>query len=102
MLLLSCAIAQNSAVTTIRSVTAARQGGNLRVEIMLSAPVKPSSETASNPDRILLDLPDTISNDNIKSVAVHANGVRRVRTGQHSTNPLVTRIVLDLDRAIQR
>jgi AMIN domain len=98
MLLLSCAIAQNSAVTTIRSVTAARQGDNLRVEIMLSAPVKPSSETASNPDRILLDLPDTISN-NIKSVGVHANGVRRVRTGQHSTNPLVTRIVLDLDRA---
>ncbi|HEX3572105.1 MAG TPA: hypothetical protein VHU44_14905, partial [Acidobacteriaceae bacterium] len=34
-----------------------------------------------------------------RSVAVNANGVRRVRTGQHSTNPLVTRVVLDLDQA---
>ena len=54
------------------------------MELTLSAPVKPSFETASNPDRILLDLPDTASNDNLRSVAVNANGVRRVRTGQHN------------------
>ncbi len=100
MLLLSCATAQNTAVTaTVQSVTAVRQGADLRVEVTLSAPVKPSFETASNPDRILLDLPETICNDNIRSVAVHANGVRRVRTGQHSTRPLITRVVLDLDQA---
>ena len=64
-----------------------------------SAAVKPSFETASNPDRILLDLPDTNSNDRVKSVAVNAVGVRRVRTGLHSTSPLVTRVVLDLDQA---
>ena len=100
MLLLSCAAAQNGAGTaTVQRVTTALQGGDLRVELTLSAPVKPSFETASNPDRILLDLPDTSSNDNLRSVAVNANGVRRVRTGQHSTNPLVTRVVLDLDQA---
>src|SRR6202051_3079519 len=100
MLLLSCAAAQNSAGTaTVQHVTTAIQGGDLRVELTLSAPVKPSFETASNPDRILLDLPDTTSSDNLRSVAVNANGVRRVRTGQHSTNPLVTRVVLDLDQA---
>jgi len=100
MLLLSCAMAQNNAQTvTVQSVTTARQGTDLRVEVTLSAAVKPSVETASNPDRILLDLPDTTCNDNVKSVAVHANGVRRVRTGQHSTRPLITRVVLDLDQA---
>src|SRR5271169_2486043 len=100
MFLLSCAAAQNTAGTvTVQSVTAAREGTGLRVEITLSAPVRPSFETASNPERILLDLPDTTSNDRIKSVAVNANGLRRVRTGQHSTSPLVTRVVLDLDQA---
>jgi hypothetical protein len=100
MLLLSCATAQNSAVTArVQSVTAVRQGADLRVEVTLSSPVKPSFETASNPDRILLDLPETICNDSIKTVAVHANGVHRVRTGQHSTSPPVTRVVLDLDQA---
>lgn len=100
MLLLSCAAAQNSAVTArVQNVTAVRQGADLRVEITLSATVKPSVETASNPDRILLDLPDTICNDNIRTVPVHANGLKRVRTGQHSTNPIITRVVLDLDHA---
>ncbi|MGB8065476.1 MAG: AMIN domain-containing protein [Candidatus Sulfotelmatobacter sp.] len=77
----------------------ARESGNLRIEITLSAPVKPSAATAVHPDRILLDLPNTTSNDDIRNVSVHANGVRRVRTGQHSMSPLITRVVLELDQA---
>ncbi|HYM78615.1 MAG TPA: AMIN domain-containing protein [Candidatus Dormibacteraeota bacterium] len=99
MLLLSCAAAQNTASTvTVKNVTTAREGSDLRVEITLSAPVKPSVETAANPNRIVLDFPDTICYDNTKNVAVHVNGVRQVRTGQHSTAPYVTRVVLDLDQ----
>jgi hypothetical protein len=99
MMLLSCATAQKSATpATVQNVTAVRQGSGLRVEITLSAPVQPSIETASNPDRILLDLPETICNDDIKTVTVQANGLKRVRTGLHSTSPIVTRVVLDLDQ----
>ncbi len=99
MLLLACATAQNAAgPATLQSVTTARQGADLRVEVILSGPVQPSFDTASNPDRILLDLPDTRSNDAVKTVPVHVNGVLRVRAGQHSTSPLVTRVVLDLDQ----
>jgi hypothetical protein len=100
ILLLSCAVAQNIAgKATVQTVTTARHGSDLQVEVTLSAPVKPSVETASNPERILLDLPETACGDKIKIVPVHANGVRRVRTGQHSVSPLVTRVVLDLDQA---
>jgi AMIN domain len=99
MLLLSCATAQHAAgPATLQSVTTARQGTDVRVEVTLSGPVQPSFDTASNPDRILLDLPDTRSNDAVKTVPVHVNGVLRVRAGQHSTSPLVTRVVLDLDQ----
>ena len=77
----------------------AREEGNLRIEITLSAPVKPSAATAVHPDRILLDFPNTTSNDDIRNVPVHANGVRRVRTSRHSTSPLITRVVLELDQA---
>ena len=99
MLLVSCALAQTTTgPATLQSVTTARQGSGLRVEVALSAPVTPATDTASNPDRILLDLPNTSSSDGIKTIAINANGVRRVRTGQHSTSPLVTRVVLDLDQ----
>lgn len=99
VLALSCAAAQNSANVTVQNVVAAQQGNTLRVEITLSAPVNPSFETAENPHRILLDLPGTTAGSNNKTLSVNANGVRRIRTGQHSTNPLVTRVVLDLDQA---
>src|SRR5215467_6056121 len=97
VLLISCAVAQNPTPFTVRKVTTSRQGSDLRIEITVSAPVKPSVDTAENPNRILLDFPNTICNNNTKSVAVHANGVRQVRTAQHSTAPYVTRVVLDLD-----
>src|SRR3981081_2155059 len=100
MLLLSLAAAQNTAgIATVQSVAVTREGAYLRLEVTLSSPVKPAVETAVHPDRILLDLPDTICTDKTKQVEIHANGVRRVRTAQHSTSPLVTRVVLDLDQA---
>jgi len=98
VVLLSCAAAQNAAVpVTVQAVKAFRAGTDLRIEITLSAPVKPSVETASHPDRILLDFPGTVCTDNTKKVPVRTNGVRLVRTAQHSTDPLITRVVLDLD-----
>jgi len=96
-LLLSCAAAQNSAGPSIvQNVAAAREGADLRIEITLSAVVQPSVETAVNPDRILLDFPNTAC-DSARNLSVGANGVRSVRTAQHSRTPLVTRVVLDLD-----
>lgn len=99
VLALSCAAAQNSANVTVQNVVTAQQGSNLRIEITLSAPVNPSVETADNPHRILLDFPGATPGSNTRTLSVNANGVRRVRTGQHSTNPMVTRVVLDLDQA---
>jgi hypothetical protein len=96
-LMLSCAAAQNPSPASVRSVKTSHQGSDLRIEITVTAPVKPSVETAENPHRILLDFPNTVCNDSTKNVSVHANGVRQVRTAQHSTAPYVTRVVLDVD-----
>jgi hypothetical protein len=102
LLLLSSAAAQNNgAVATVQSVRASQDGTDVRVEITLSAAVEFSVEKAENPDRILLDFPDTTCNSSTKSVAVNRNGISRVRTAQHSTNPMVTRVVLDLDQPHQ-
>src|SRR3981081_2261962 len=100
MLLLSCALAQDTAgAATVQSVKVIREGAYLRLEVTLSSPVKPSVETAIQPDRILLDLPDTICTEKTKQVEIHANGVRRVRTAQYSHTPLGARVVCDRDQA---
>lgn len=99
LLLVSCAAAQNSTkMSTVQNLTVARDGTDIRVEIKLSAPVKPAVDTAENPNRILLDFPDTLCSTSAKPVSINDNGVRRVRAGQHSTSPMVTRVVIDLDQ----
>ena len=98
ILLLSCATAQTPATVTVQQVSTAREGTHLRVEIALSAPVKPTVEMTANPNRILLDFPDTVCNRDAKNISVHMNGVRQVRAAQHSTTPFITRVVLDLDQ----
>ena len=98
LVLASCAAAQNGTTATVQNVTVAREGTDVRVEITLSAPVTPSVDTAVKPNRILLDLPETMPGTSPKAVPVNDNGVSQVRTEQHSTLPLVTRIVVDLDQ----
>lgn len=98
--LFSCAAAQSTGgPATVQNVVTAQQGTDLRVEITLSASVTPRVETAENPNRILLDFPNTICSSEMKTVSVKYNGVRRIRTRQHSTNPLIARLVLDLDQS---
>ena len=101
LLSVSWAAAQNSTGTvSVQHVTAVTDGADLRVEVTLTSPVDVASvETAVNPDRILIDLPGTTCNACTQNVSVSAGGIRRVRTGQHSTRPMVARVVVDLDQA---
>jgi len=100
LLAVSCAAGQSAGgAVTVRKVEVTRQGPDLRVEIILSSPVQPSIETAVGPDRILLDLPGTVSSGSASDkVTVNTLGLLRVRTAQHSAVPPVTRVVLDLDQ----
>ena len=97
MLMVSVATAQSATRTaSVANVTVTRDASGVRVEVTLSRSVQPSIETAVNPDRILVDFPDTITSRDTRRV-VNVGGVRRVRMGQHRTVPPVTRVVLDLD-----
>src|SRR5579872_4605818 len=97
-LFLSCAAALNAAgPATVENVSVAPSGSDLRVEVTLSSPVKVSVETAIHPDRILLDFPETLCQHKIQEIEVNRNGVKRVRTAQHSVSPAITRVVLELD-----
>lgn len=99
MLMVSVATAQSATRTaSVANVTVTRDASGVRVEVTLSRSVQPSIETAVNPDRILVDFPDTITSRDTRRV-VNVGGVRRVRMGQHRTVPPVTRVVLDLDGA---
>jgi AMIN domain-containing protein len=69
------------------------------VKIRLSRPVAPQMSTATAPQRVLLDLPNTNSSPHQHRIAVLRNGVDEVRYGLNQSNPPVTRLVVDLQQA---
>ena len=76
-----------------------REGADVKIEVILTGAVRPSVETATNPDRLVLSLPGIVSDAKQKRYPLNANGVRGVRLGLNSANPPVTRVVVDLDSA---
>ena len=63
LMLTSYTAAQTPAVGTVQveKLQVLRDGGDVRVEVTLSAQTSPSVEIASNPDRLVIVLPNTIS-----------------------------------------
>ena len=92
--------AQTLAPATVEQLQVVNAGSDVRIELRLSATVKPSLTVATKPDRLVLELPNTISEGKQKRVAVHVPGIRAVRIGLHQGEPPVTRVVVDLDESV--
>jgi hypothetical protein len=101
LLLGSLGAAQSTAggAAEIEQLQVKRAGADVTIQVILTGSVKPSVETATNPDRLVLVLPGTLSDAKQKHFPLDANGVRGVRMGLNSPNPPVTRVVVDLDSA---
>lgn len=100
--LLAClASAQSTAggAAEIEQLQVKREGADVMIQVVLTGSVKPSVETAINPDRLVLVLPGTVADSKQKHFPLEANGVHAVRVGLNSANPPVTRVVVDLDGA---
>jgi AMIN domain len=101
LLLASLCAAQGPGQTgaELRKLKIARNGDKTKVELTLSKPVVPDVTVLNNPDRLVLDLPNTTANPGQRHIEVNMNGVVGVRVGLKSSSPLVTRTVVDLTTA---
>jgi hypothetical protein len=97
-LLASAALSQPNAVVTLGDVQVAHKGDDLLVQMRLSAPAKPIILSAENPHRLILDFPGTLPKT-AERIPVNENGMRSIRVAVNSSNPLVTRVVIELDRS---
>ncbi len=96
---LSAAQSTPGGATEIEQLQVKRDGADVTIQIILTGEVKPAVETATNPDRLVLVLPGTLSDAKQKHFPLDANGVRGVRMGLNSASPPVTRVVVDLKEA---
>jgi len=93
-------IAQTLAPANVQNVQVVNAGNDVRVELTLSTTVKPSVIVATNPDRLVLELPNTLSDGKQRRMSVHSPGIRDIRIGLYQSAPPITHLVIDLDRSL--
>ncbi len=79
----------------LEKVTVTRGEGVVSVEMATRGAVAPRVETLSSPDRLVVDLPNTLLATSRGSIAVGSEGVKGVRLGTDAN--AMTRVVVDLE-----
>jgi AMIN domain-containing protein len=88
----------SGAVAEIRNINVIHDGDQFRIQVRLTNPVIPSVLIATEPDRVVLQLPNTEGDPRQRRIVVNRDGVSQVRVGLNSASPPITRLVVDLDR----
>jgi len=79
----------------LRNVTILRGKTSIEIHMDASGPVMPVARVFSNPERIVIDLPDVGYTDS-RRLPVNAGDVQAVRVALFHAVPPVTRVVVDL------
>src|SRR5215469_13929943 len=100
--LLVCTLALPAAAgpaAEIKEVHVAPKGDQETIDVRLTTSVVPAVIVAKNPDRLVLQFPNTATPNRQQMALVDQNGVKAVRIGLNKADPPVTRVVVDLKSA---
>src|SRR5580704_8422205 len=89
--------AQARAVPSIRRVQVLHTQNQVEIEIEASDRVVPQTNILTGPDRLVVDFVNAVPGVQLRNQAVNRGEVKSLRVGLFSSNPPVTRVVLDLN-----
>jgi hypothetical protein len=88
---------QAQAVPSIRRVQVLRTPNLVEIEIEASDRIIPQTNVLTGPDRLVVDFVNAVPGAQLHNLAVNRGEVKSLRVGLFSSDPPVTRIVLDLN-----
>jgi hypothetical protein len=80
----------------IQRVAIHQSDGSTEIEIQTSRRVVPMTQIVTDPERLVIDFPDAVPGPQLHSLPGNHGDVKSVRTGLFSSNPPITRVVLEL------
>jgi hypothetical protein len=91
------ATGQARGVPSIRRMQVLRSGKQVEIEIEASDRIVPQTNVLTGPDRLVVDFVNAVPGTQLRNQAVNREEVKSLRVGLFSSNPPVTRIVVDLN-----
>jgi hypothetical protein len=85
-----------SKIAVIKSFRIVQEKDGQAVEILSTQPLIPSIQAVSNPERLVIDLPNARLETRQKRISVQADQISTIRADQFQQNPPVARVVVDL------
>jgi AMIN domain len=100
VVLAATAGAQAQSAVILQNVSVAEGKGEVKVQAELTSPVSPRVTLEANPDRMVVELPDTVPASQPAPIAVNQGGVTTVRVEVGgTTGAVVTRVIVLLSEA---
>lgn len=90
------AVDSTTEVVRIQSVAVVRGKSGLGLEVSGSGPITAKVLKLAGPDRIVLDIPNSVPGRRIAPIPVNSGDVKAVRTARYQVDPPVTRVVVDM------
>ncbi len=87
------------AQVSVRSVKVLGSKDAVEIEVEASERIIPQTQILSGPDRLVVDFPNAVPSNEVRSQSVERGEVKDVRVGLFQRKPPVTRVVLDLTAA---
>lgn len=90
------ASAASAKVSSVRKVSVLSAAEGTELEIATDDPITPNVQMVTGPDRLVIDLPNSTPAATLRNVPGTHGEVTGIRVGLFSSNPPVTRVVVDL------
>jgi len=88
--------AASGQTATILRLTVLGNRNEVEIEIDASQQITPQTRVLTEPDRLVIDLPNAVPGRALRNFSVNRGEVKNVRVGLFEANPPTTRVVLDL------
>jgi hypothetical protein len=85
-----------SKIAAIKSFRVVQEKDGQAVEILSTRPLVPSIQAITDPDRLVIDLPNAKIDTQQKRLSVEADQISSLRADQFRQNPPIARVVVDL------
>jgi type IV pilus assembly protein PilQ len=86
----------HSGPVTVSDVSVARGDGSMNIEIAGNGPLTAKAMKLSSPARLVVDIANAVPGARVRKIPVNSEDIKDVRVAQFTSEPPVTRVVVDL------
>ncbi len=85
-----------SPISRINNISVARGKDALNIEISGTGPMTAKTMKLTQPDRVVVDIPNSVLQGRSRDIQVNSNDVKAVRAARYQSAPPATRVVVDM------